>query len=447
MQSFNLVRWFAALSFATIALISIASSVFLARFLTDTMLAQDAKVMTAFLNDIVDVEGADAFFLRDGDPTVGGDIAEFFVHLGNMPDMLRANVYLRDGTIVWSSDPDLIGRRFDDNRELELAFRGRPKIAMGVVGEKEKAEHAFFHQLGLRFVENYLPIFGSDPVDPAIIGVVEVYRSPQALFERIEAGRERIWLSAIGAGAFLYLTLFWIVRRANGVIAEQQRLLVETKMLATVGEMASTVAHGLRNPLASIRSSAELALEYPADREVQHLLEDIMIQSDRLESWVRQYLSETEPEGRESRTVDVAAIVSRSLESFATELQRRAIRHSVRLDAALPPAPLNPLVLTQILNSLIANAVEAMPAGGDLGVEAAGLPGGGITIRVTDSGRGMSPDEIETAFGPFFTSKNAGLGLGLPLADRIVTRHGGTLTLGSVEGRGTAARITLPAAG
>ena len=106
-----------------------------------------------------------------------------------------------------------------------------------------------------------------------------------------------------------------------------------------------------------------------------------------------------------------------------------------------------PVILTQVINGLIANAIEAMPDGGELAVRAEADHQGMIVVNIADTGPGITRESIRHAFRPFLTAKSGGLGLGLPLARRILARHSGELSLSGREGRGVTATIVLSAAG
>src|SRR5262249_25770377 len=286
--SFNLSRWFAAVGLVSIASISAVSGWQLSGFLTERMLQQEGRLTQQFIDSIVRVEKAGGYF-ASGRSEPASELREFFAHVSDLPDVLRANLYARDRTIIWSSDPALIARQFSDNLELEHALGGELVVHGGVSG---KLEHEDLNPRHLYFVEIYAPV--RDESQGGVIGVVELYRSPQALFEAINTGRRAIWIGAALAGGFLYVALFWMVRRAEARTRMQRERLVQSETLAVVGEMGSAVAHGIRNPLASIRSSAELAL----DSEPPHWREaarDIVAEVDRLESWVRGLLSYSQP--------------------------------------------------------------------------------------------------------------------------------------------------------
>ena len=150
--------------------------------------------------------------------------------------------------MLWSTDKGIVGRRFRDNVELNAAAAGTPRFALGVVGRDEKTEHADLPELGRPFVENYIPMFRGGQIGSEVLGVMEVYRSPQALFDTIRAGRWLIFGSAIVGAVLIVGALWWLVRRAERMLHRQEAEIAAAERLATAGEMASAVAHGLRNP-------------------------------------------------------------------------------------------------------------------------------------------------------------------------------------------------------
>jgi len=159
-RRFKLLQWFSVLSCITITLSAIASGALLSRFMTDKLLAREATVMMEFVNSVLRVEEVDKYFQKKRG-ALHGDIEEFFDHVGHLPGVLRANVYARDRSILWSSDSDLIGSRFDTNEELEEAFNGKPHISMHDIGGDQRADHHFKGNLGQQFVETYFPVLSA----------------------------------------------------------------------------------------------------------------------------------------------------------------------------------------------------------------------------------------------------------------------------------------------
>jgi len=274
--------------------------------------------------------------------------------------------------------------------------------------------------------------------------VVEVYRVPAALFQTIAHGLRLIWAIALGGGLFLYLTLFWIVRRADRVIEEQSERLLESETLAVIGEMTAAITHGIRNPLASIRTSAELCQD-DASPSVREGARDIMAEVDRLTEWVRQLLTYSAQEPARLEAVYLAPLLKASLAGFDREMQRRGVELNVAVAVALPPVRAERVRLSHALNSLLSNALEAMPTGGLLEVAAKVSPDARtVEVKIRDNGVGIPRDQLPRVFAPFFTSKRKGLGLGLPLVKRIVTRFGGSVSVTSEPGQGSEIVVELP---
>jgi len=237
------------------------------------------------------------------------------------------------------------------------------------------------------------------------------------------------------------------VRRASRTMKRQEKELVASEMLAAVGEMASAVAHSLRNPLASVRSSAELALAAGAEGRARAAMKDILADTDRLETWIKQYLADAQPGARNDAVADVADAIRQTVDNLDRAFRRNGIHATVEIDPDLPGVRPSTLLLAQVLNGLVANAIEAMPEGGELRLAATTERHGELVrISIEDSGAGLPETGAEAAFEPFSTTKSAGFGLGLPLARRIVARYGGRLTLANRPTRGAVADLLLPAA-
>jgi two-component system, NtrC family, sensor histidine kinase HydH len=251
-----------------------------------------------------------------------------------------------------------------------------------------------------------------------------------------------VWASAAIMGLVLYGSLFWIVRRASRIMHEQRERLVETETLSVIGEMAAAVAHSIRNPLASIRSAAELAYEEDSSG-LHQCLQNITSQTDRLDGWVRELLAASRGGVVPVEKVDLNTVVKESLDGVASELQRRGINLTVNV-TPLPPVRGTRAPLAHAIRSVIANAVEAMPQGGQLRVESRPTNEGHVEVVIEDTGVGMPAGIAQRAFKPLFTTKPNGVGLGLALTRRIVERHAGRIELDSREGRGTRVVLNLP---
>jgi two-component system, NtrC family, sensor histidine kinase HydH len=437
-RPFNLTRRFSLLALACIASLSLAMALLLSNFLTDKMLRREATVSMEFVQDEVYAEHAAPFFLA---PANSANVEETFQHFAKMPDVLRANVYARDRSVIWSSDKSLVGKPIGENRELDEALAGELAVESGVATKEEhmRGEHPVGASRTRYFVEIYVPVW--DDAHTQIVGVVEIYKTPDSLFDAIHEGEGLIWLTSIAGGLLLYSALFWIVRRADRIMLDQQARLVGAERLAAVGEMASAVAHAIRNPLAGIRSSAELALDGGA-QTFREPAEDIIAEVDRVEDWVRELLMYARPINGPLEPVDLNTVVQRSVATYAREIGKRQIAVKTALASDLPSVRGDASLLGQALNSLIANSLDAMKDGGRLTlISAARNHRREIELQLSDSGSGMGPDELSRIFRPFYTSKAKGLGLGLPLAKRIIERCAGRLSIQSKPGAGTTIAI------
>jgi signal transduction histidine kinase len=184
-----------------------------------------------------------------------------------------------------------------------------------------------------------------------------------------------------------------------------------------------------------------LALEFdsgPAHKNIN----DIIGQVDRMSKWVRELLQSLRPLNDEAEPVNLVAVLHDSLAAFEQQIAKGRI--SVVFAPKETPMVLSQHVqLTQILNSLLANALEAMDDGGTLTVSLDPSDSQRVSVTVSDTGKGMTEEQRRMAFRPFFTTKQGGLGVGLVLVKRIMERFGGTVALDSREGEGTRVRLSF----
>ena len=244
--------------------------------------------------------------------------------------------------------------------------------------------------------------------------------------------------------------------RMTEQLRQSRAQLVQSEKLASIGQMAAAVAHGLRNPLASLRAAAQLArhrVDAPAAREQ---LDAIVEQVDRLDVRIAHLLQFSRPAPFHPLRESVRTLVEGALSGFAELLRLRGIELVLRFAEAVPDVRVDPMRLEQALTEIVSNALDAMspPAGGRLEIGAhvatgdagGGGSGAGVVIDITDSGCGIPAEIFPNLCEPFFTTRSEGTGLGLAIAQRYVEEAGGRLEITSVVGRGTTVRIWLPVA-
>jgi signal transduction histidine kinase len=238
--------------------------------------------------------------------------------------------------------------------------------------------------------------------------------------------------------------------RMTEQLRQSRAQLVQSEKLASIGQMAAAVAHGLRNPLASLRAAAQLArhrVEAPAAREQ---LNAIVEQVDRLDLRIAHLLTFSRPAPFHPLRERVQTLVEGALAGFSELLRQRRVELSVTCGAALPEIRVDPMRLEQALTEIVSNALDAMPEGGRLEIAARTQQGAGgatgVMLEVADSGRGIPPEILPNLCEPFFTTRPEGTGLGLAIAKRYIEEAGGQLDIVSAVGRGTTVRLWLPVA-
>ena len=460
-QPFNLLRWFSLVSLLIIASVAASLGYVSTRFVVKDSVERDAMLTAQFIQAMAMAEVRHAKIpptvtmgelldpRLDGQrPGLEASVAadariEFLDHVEHLPDTLLANVYALDRTIVWSTNPALIGRKIEGDDDLDESFASRQPVSASYHKVSDEREEQQFHrEPRYLFIENYIPMF--DASGSQVVSMVEVYKEPQDLVRRIQRGYVLIWSSSIIGGVLIYLGLFWIVRRGAAMLASQQRRLVASETFVALGEMSSAVAHSLRNPLATIRSSAELAHEV-ASAPAQKNIDDIISQVDRMSRWVRELLVSLRPMHDDHEAVDLVLALDDTLSAFDALIKRSNVE--VRFTPGGYPSVVSQRVLlTQILNSLFANALEAMPKGGVLSLDIAQMEDGRLQMTLTDTGKGMSKQQEQMVFKPFFTTKQGGLGVGLALVKRIMERFEGSVELTSQEQEGTRVCLTFKVA-
>ena len=220
-----------------------------------------------------------------------------------------------------------------------------------------------------------------------------------------------------------------------------------------MGRLASAVAHEIRNPLNFINLSIDHVRErlVPGDpqkkEDFDRILENVKAEISRLNRLVGDFLSFGKPMRLHPRSCRIEEIL-RGVASLVDHKARdQGIVLAVEAEADLPELVADPELLKTCFLNLMINAVDAMAEGGTLAISVRRVSeagGDALEIDVVDTGHGMSPEEIRTAFEPYFSTKDAGLGLGLALTSKIVADHGGAISLESELGKGTKAKILLP---
>ncbi|WP_439813592.1 sensor histidine kinase [Zavarzinia sp. CC-PAN008] len=439
-STFNLRLWFGISAAAVIIVMASGFALLMSHFLSTRMLEREAAMTRQALESVLKVEGTTARAFANTIET-NPALASFVAHIEGMPDLIRVNLYDPQRRIVWSTDRQLIGRTFADNPELDEALAGEVLTEVGSASDDDKEEHeALAVADDALFIEAYIPMR-----DTAVQGVVELYAVPTALTATIRDGQRMILGGSAAAAFVLFLTLFGIVDRGARVIQGQQAELSRMEALAAVGEMASAVAHSLRNPLAGIRSSAELLAH--EGEEQRDTAQDITREVDRMDRYVRELLDYSRLESGTVQLVDPAELVRDILLRHVETLCHAGMATSVRDErTAAGTVAVDPVLMGQALGNIVVNAVEAMGTDGRLTVTLRDWEQG-FEIGFADTGPGFPASILARVSEPFLTTKPRGLGLGLALARRIVERAGGHFIVANGTPQGAVVQVRLPRGG
>jgi len=231
-------------------------------------------------------------------------------------------------------------------------------------------------------------------------------------------------------------------------IRKLEKQLVLQDRLAALGRLSAGLAHEIRNPLGVIKGAAELLRKrfggLPGEEGLcNFILEEVA----RLSRVVSDFLNFARPPAPELDKVDVNAVIRRSFQYLEHQKNAHSVRQEFDLASNLPPLDLDTNLFQQVLLNIFLNAQEAMPKGGTIRVRTRRMSARDVAVEVEDTGVGIPSENLQHIFDPFFTSKDAGTGLGLSLVHQIVSSHGGQIEVDSHEGAGTIFRIILPVNG
>lgn len=234
---------------------------------------------------------------------------------------------------------------------------------------------------------------------------------------------------------------------ANQSLKEAEADVRRAERLAALGQLTAGLAHELRNPMSTMKTSAELLARNVAEenaiaRETAGYIKD---EVDRTNSLITRFLDFARPQHLKLEAGDLGGMLDRAIDRFDREKSGAAANISVYKNYSpdIPLVAFDEELLERVMSNLIMNAAQASPPGGMVTVTTR-LDDGTAEIAVIDRGSGIDPKNLESIFNPFFTTKSDGVGLGLAICSKIVDEHGGQITVESTPGEGSAFRVFIP---
>lgn len=230
---------------------------------------------------------------------------------------------------------------------------------------------------------------------------------------------------------------------------ELEERLRRSEHLSKIGQLASGIAHEVRNPLNLINLSIDhIKVRYappdPKEREeFVNILSNIKSDIHRLNGLINNFLDYGKPLRMDIHPIHLNDIMEDVISLACEKLTEQGIVVDKRLTTALPTVPVDRQQIKACILNILLNSIQAMPQGGRIIVETA-LDGASASMTVTDTGPGIPPENLREIFEPYFTTKDTGIGLGLAVTKRVIEEHGGTIEIMSGPEEGTIARIKLP---
>src|SRR6201993_2514638 len=213
---------------------------------------------------------------------------------------------------------------------------------------------------------------------------------------------------------------------------------------ATLGEVATGLAHEIRNPLAGIAGVIEIiGRDLPSSSPARAVVKDIRQEIARINHIVTDLLQTARPHPPKVRKSDLNTTVEHAVMLGRQQGLSKSVEITLHKDPSLPEVEHDSDQIHQVMLNLLLNALQAIDVNGKIGVIVE-LRGANAVIEVADNGRGISPDHLSNIFRPFFTTKGDGTGLGLSLARRIIEDHQGRIDVTSAVGKGTTFAVVLP---
>ena len=254
---------------------------------------------------------------------------------------------------------------------------------------------------------------------------------------------QNLWLfNLVLFGSALIITFIF----AQQITKQQKRAeeqLIRNERLTILGKIAGGISHELRNPLGAIKNSVyflNMVLEEP-EPDVKASLEILDKEIVTAENIITSILDFARSKPPKLSKVDINDLIKRTLSKITLPDNIKVIN---QLDKTLVSIQADPDQLTQVLNNIITNAIQAMPEGGQMIVNSENSSPNWVMISIKDTGNGIPKEILGRLFEPLFTTKAKGIGLGLPITKTLVESHGGTIEVHSEVGKGSTFSFKLP---
>lgn len=366
------------------------------------------------------------------------------------PGVLWFAVTDENGKIIAHSDPQQVDKALyspAQMRELKVGEQERwrrlaePQPALEIYRKFRPLNPARGHHMGM------MKRCNSALAQPNVPQVIFIAFDSRELDAAQARGLRNMMIMLVAAALVIVATIlaqFWF-RRYRLSRQQLQEAMARKEKLLALGHLAAGVAHEIRNPLSSIKGLAKYFAERtPPGGEAQELALVMAKEADRLNRVVSELLELVRPAHLNYQPIDINALIHHSLQLVSQDAQSRGIALQFTPRPELTSIKADPDRLNQVLLNLYLNAMQAIGRDGVIHVSASEADRQRVKIVVKDSGKGMSDEELQAIFTPYFTTKADGTGLGLAVVQNIIEQHGGTIRAESQPGAGAVFTLWLP---
>jgi signal transduction histidine kinase len=419
-----------------------------------------------------------------------GDVQSILEHVGRNPHLAGLRIFHPDGTILKSSHPSEIGRQVNSkdlslfvNKSLSGVFQVGDEPVLGMVKPIETNRRCFVCHAGGKRVVGVLNLnyslndmmaqigetssffLGSTIIVVLLLSagisflLIRFVKRPiqkmAAKMSLVEDGDLTVRMNSkyndeIGVLMNSFNSMVINLEKAQSEIEQcHYQQMARADRLASVGEMATGLAHEIKNPLAGISGAISvIADDFEEDDPRREIVREVLGQIKRLDKTVNDLLYFGRPGAPEFNLIDVNELVKSTLFFTSQHPESKNIHRIKELTKDLPTVYADEKQIQQVLFNVILNAIQAMPSGGTLQIETDHVWHNStqfVLVKIIDSGKGISAEELEEVFVPFHTTKTQGTGLGLPICRQLMAQNDGTISVASRVGEGTTVTIELPA--
>jgi signal transduction histidine kinase len=338
--------------------------------------------------------------------------------------------------VIANTDPTLIGRK-EENPFLKNSLQDKQVLFRHY--QSSKGEEIF-------------EVVKSFSLKDKTMGLIRIGYTPEEIQPVLNQIKKNVFLSVfffliLGISA---ITLIWVNQNRHlRKIKEMEDRIQLAERLSSLGHLAAGVAHEIRNPLNAIGMGLQrLKREFPPQEESKKeeylsFTELIFKEIRRVNEIIEQFLTLSQPFQLNLKVSSLQELLKNLITLFQEEASSLRITLQPEIPSDLPLIKMDPERLTQAFINIMKNGMQAMEQGGTLHIEIKSQKEG-VEVIISDSGSGIPPEQMEKIFNYYYTTKEKGVGLGLPIAHRIIEAHGGQLKIESRVGAGTKVTVTLP---